>query len=103
MTGASPTVPTRMPSVGRLLTAQISYQARLLASGRAVTIGVVLPVILLIDSHTRHSQTTPADVAQYAVFGLSLTAWNTFLKTTGKIDKDLPALSSFAVAGLAGE
>jgi ABC-2 type transport system permease protein len=78
MTGASPTVTTRMPSVGRLLTAQISYQARLLASGRAVTIGVVLPVILLIASHTPHSPTTPADVAQYAVFGLSLTAWNTY-------------------------
>ena len=78
MTDASPTVPTRMPSIGRLLAAQIGYQARLLASGRAVTIGVVFPVILLIASHTRHSQITAADVAQYAVFGLTLTAWNTY-------------------------
>jgi ABC-2 type transport system permease protein len=78
MTGASPTAMTRMPSVVRLLAAQISYQARLLASGRAVTIGVVLPVILLIASHAPHSSTTPSDVAQYAVFGLSLTAWNTY-------------------------
>jgi ABC-2 type transport system permease protein len=78
MTDASSTVPTRMPGIGRLLAAQIGYQARLLASGRAVTIGVVLPVILLISSHTRHSQITAADVAQYAVFGLTLTAWNTY-------------------------
>jgi ABC-2 type transport system permease protein len=78
MTVANPPAATPMPSVGRLLAAQISYQARLLASGRAVTIGVVLPVILLIASHTKNSQTTPADVAQYAVFGLSLTAWNTY-------------------------
>jgi ABC-2 type transport system permease protein len=67
-----------MPSVGRLLVAQIGYQARLLASGRAVTIGVILPVILLISSHTKGTPSTAADVAQYAVFGLSLTAWNTY-------------------------
>jgi ABC-2 type transport system permease protein len=67
-----------MPSIGRLLAAQISYQARLLASGRAITIGVGLPIILLIASHASHTQTTDADVAQYAVFGLTLTAWNTY-------------------------
>ena len=67
-----------MPSVGRLLAAQIGYQARLLASGRAVTLGVIFPVILLIASHARARQITAADVAQYAVFGLSLTAWNTY-------------------------
>ena len=44
-----------MPSVGRLLAAQIGYQARLLASGRAVTIGIGLPVILLIASHGSHA------------------------------------------------
>ena len=32
-----------MPNVGRLLAAQVGYQARLLASGRAVTIGVGFP------------------------------------------------------------
>jgi ABC-2 type transport system permease protein len=67
-----------MPSVGRLFAAQIGYQARLLASGRAVTIGVGLPVILLISSHSTGSRTTGADVASYAVFGLTLTAWNTY-------------------------
>ena len=67
-----------MPTVVRLLAAQIGYQARLLASGRAITLGVVFPVILLISSHSRGTHTTAADVAQYAVFGLSLTAWNTY-------------------------
>ena len=67
-----------MPSVGRLLAAQIGYQARLLASGRAITIGVGLPVILLIASHGSDAHTTGADVAGYAVFGLTLTAWNTY-------------------------
>jgi ABC-2 type transport system permease protein len=67
-----------LPSVGRLLAAQIGYQARLLASGRAVTIGVGLPVILLIASHGNSSRTTAATLAGYAAFGLTLTAWNTY-------------------------
>ena len=66
------------PRVARLLAAQIGYQARLLASGRAVTLGVIFPIILLIASHSRGTHITAADVAQYAVFGLSLTAWNTY-------------------------
>jgi ABC-2 type transport system permease protein len=68
----------QMPSVGRLLAAQIGYQARLLASGRAITIGIGFPIILLIASHQSHTQTTDADVARYAVFGLTLTAWNIY-------------------------
>ena len=68
-----------MPTVGRLLAAQISYQARLLASGRAITIGVGLPVILLIASHGGRARFTDAtDMAGYAAFGLTLTAWNTY-------------------------
>jgi ABC-2 type transport system permease protein len=78
MTDASRAVPPPMPSVGRLLAVQIGYQARLLASGRAITIGVGLPVILLIASHGGHTHTTGADIAAYAVFGLTLTAWNTY-------------------------
>jgi len=75
MTGARP----RMPSVVRLLAAQIGYQARLLSSGRAVVIGVGLPVILLIASHAQRSNTTSAaGIAGYAAFGLTLTAWNTY-------------------------
>jgi ABC-2 type transport system permease protein len=68
----------RMPGIGRLLAAQTSYEARLLASGRAVIIGIGLPILLLISSHQSHTQTTDADVARYAVFGLTLTAWNTY-------------------------
>src|SRR5580693_192557 len=68
----------RLPSAGRLLTAQIGYQARLLASGRAVTIGIGLPVILLIASHSSNGRTGAAGFAGWAVFGLTLTAWNTY-------------------------
>jgi ABC-2 type transport system permease protein len=78
MTDTGLTAQPRMPSVARLLAAQVGYQARLLASGRAVTLGVIFPVILLIASHSRGTHITAADVAQYAVFGLSLTAWNTY-------------------------
>jgi ABC-2 type transport system permease protein len=65
-----------MPSVGRLLAAQISYQARLLSSGRAITISVGFPIILLIAAHGSHTSDT--DVTRYAVFGLILMAWNTY-------------------------
>jgi ABC-2 type transport system permease protein len=78
MTDATRAVTPRMPSAGRLLVTQIGYQARLLASGRAITIGVGLPVILLISSHGQLTHTGAADVAGYAAFGLTLTAWNTY-------------------------
>jgi ABC-2 type transport system permease protein len=78
MTVTGRAVAPSMPGVGRLLAAQVAYQARLLASGRAIAIGVGLPVILLIGSHGSGTRTTGADVAGYAVFGLTLTAWNTY-------------------------
>jgi ABC-2 type transport system permease protein len=78
MTAPAQITGDRMPSVGRLLAAQISYQARLLASGRAITIGVGLPVILLIASRGEHAHTDAAVIAGYAAFGLTLTAWNTY-------------------------
>jgi ABC-2 type transport system permease protein len=78
MTDTARATPVRMPGVGRLLGAQVGYQARLLASGRAITIGVGLPVILLIASHTRHTHANATDLAGYAGFGLTLTAWNTY-------------------------
>jgi ABC-2 type transport system permease protein len=78
MTATARATAGRMPRSGRLLAAQISYQARLLASGRAITIGVGLPVILLFASNGRHTHTGAADIAGYAVFGLTLTAWNTY-------------------------
>jgi ABC-2 type transport system permease protein len=72
------TAPIRLPGAGRLLLAQIRYQALLLAGGRAVVIGVGLPVLLLIASNTRYAHPGAPQVAAYAVFGLTLTAWNTY-------------------------
>ncbi|HEY0716036.1 MAG TPA: ABC transporter permease [Streptosporangiaceae bacterium] len=71
----------RLPRAGHLLAGQIGYQARLLASGRAVTIGIGLPVILLIASHGSNGsngRTGAAGFAGWAAFGLTLTAWNTY-------------------------
>jgi hypothetical protein len=67
-----------MPSVRHILAAQVSYQARLLAGGRTITIGVGFPVVLLIASHGQHSHTSAADIASYAAFGLTLIAWNNY-------------------------
>jgi ABC-2 type transport system permease protein len=78
MTASTRAATPPMPKIAPLFAAQVSYQARLLASGRAVTIGVGFPVILLIASHGSHTQTTNAGVAGYAVFGLTLTAWNIY-------------------------
>jgi len=79
MTDTRRAIAAPMPGAGRLLAAQVGYQARLLASGRAITIGIVLPVLLLISAHARHTgTTTSAGAATYAVFGLTLTAWNTY-------------------------
>lgn len=66
----------RLPGAGKLLVAQIGYQVRLLmSSGRAIAVGVGLPVILLVASKGRDSR---PDVAGYAVFGLTITAWSTY-------------------------
>jgi ABC-2 type transport system permease protein len=67
-----------MPSIARMLAAQIAYQARLLAGGRAIIIGVGLPVLLLVASHGQGGGTDAAGLAGYATFGLTLTAWNTY-------------------------
>jgi ABC-2 type transport system permease protein len=65
-----------LPSSGRLLVSQIGYQVKLLlSSGRAIAVGLGLPVILMIASHSKGSK---PDVAGYAVFGLTLTAWNSY-------------------------
>ena len=66
----------RLPNPARLLAAQVSYQIRqLLANGRTVVIGIGLPVILLIASKGKGS---PPDVAGYAAFGLTITAWASY-------------------------
>ena len=66
----------RLPSPARLLAAQIGYQVRqLLASGRTLAIGIGLPVILLVASKGKGSA---PDVAGYAAFGLTITAWASY-------------------------
>ncbi|HTU08110.1 MAG TPA: ABC transporter permease [Trebonia sp.] len=68
----------RLPNPVSLLGGQVRYQARLLLAGtNALAIGVGLPVILLVVSNARRSQLGAADIAGYAVFGLTVTAWNT--------------------------
>lgn len=69
----------QLPAVIPLLLLQIRYQARLLmANGRAMVIGIGLPVILLITSSNGHGHVPDRLVAGPAVFGLTLTAWNTY-------------------------
>jgi ABC-2 type transport system permease protein len=66
----------RLPAPARLLVAQIGYQIRqMLANGRTLAIGIGLPVILLVASKGKGG--TP-DVAGYAAFGLTLTAWASY-------------------------
>jgi ABC-2 type transport system permease protein len=70
--------PRPLPSAVTLLAAQVGYQFRLmLATPSALAISVGLPVILLIVGNARHSGNDPDIVAGYAVFGLTMTAWNT--------------------------
>jgi ABC-2 type transport system permease protein len=76
---ATSSPPGRLPGVAELLVHQIRYQAKLLLSnGRAMVIGVGLPVILLITSANSHGHVSNSSVAGRAVFGLTLTAWNTY-------------------------
>jgi ABC-2 type transport system permease protein len=79
-TSAARALTPRMPSIARVLTAQIAYQGRLLASGRAIIIGIGLPILLLIAAHghTTNEAAGIAEMAGYATFGLTLTAWNTY-------------------------
>lgn len=66
----------RLPSPARLLATQTGYQLRqLLASGRTTAIGIGLPVILLIASKGKGNS---PDVAGYAAFGLTITAWASY-------------------------
>jgi len=74
---ASPAA-SRLPGAGILLAAQIRYQIRLLlSSGRAVAVGIGLPVILLVASKGSAKGSHP-NVAGYAVFGVTITAWTSY-------------------------
>jgi ABC-2 type transport system permease protein len=64
-----------LPNVAGLLAGQVVYQARLmLSSGRALAVGIGLPIILMVAT----KGTGHPNVAGYAVFGLTITAWNSY-------------------------
>jgi ABC-2 type transport system permease protein len=68
----------RLPNVGLLLIGQIRYQlSLLLATPNALFIGIGLPVLLLILFHPQRGSFPAASVAGVAIFGLTVTAWNT--------------------------
>jgi ABC-2 type transport system permease protein len=68
----------RLPAPATLLAGQLGYQARLLlSSGRAVAVGIGLPVILMLASKGNAKGSHP-NVAGYTVFGLTITAWTTY-------------------------
>jgi ABC-2 type transport system permease protein len=70
--------PLRLPRPGRLLAGQIRYQlGLLLATPSPLIIGIGFPVILLVAANAKHSALAVPDIAGYAVFGLTVTAWNT--------------------------
>jgi ABC-2 type transport system permease protein len=78
--GAVPatTARPRLPSVGLLLIGQIRYQlSLLLATPNALFIGIGLPVLLLVLFHPQRGSFPAASVAGVAIFGLTVTAWNT--------------------------
>lgn len=75
--GAPATSP-RLPNVAVLLMGQIRYQlSLLLATPNALVIGIGLPVLLMIVFHPQRGSFAPASVAGFAIFGLTVTAWNT--------------------------
>jgi len=81
MTSVAPNLsPSRMPRITRVFAAQVVYQSRLLAGGRSIIIGIGLPVLLLIAAHGQATTKAAgiAEIAGYATFGLTLTAWNTY-------------------------
>jgi ABC-2 type transport system permease protein len=76
---ASSALPQRLPSIPALLAGQVRYQLKILtATPAALVIGIGLPVILLVASQSRHSgKAGLAMLAGYAIFGLTMTAFNT--------------------------
>jgi ABC-2 type transport system permease protein len=68
----------RLPSPAVLLAVQVGHQIRLLLfNGRAVAVGIGLPVILMLASKGSAKDSHP-NVAGWAVFGLTITAWTTY-------------------------
>lgn len=73
-TTTAPHAAGRLPAAGTLLAAQVRYQSRLLlAGGRALVMGLGLPIILMVASD--HGKSAHPNVAGFAVFGLTIIAW----------------------------
>jgi ABC-2 type transport system permease protein len=71
-------VAVRMPSALPLLGDQVRYQlGLLLRTPRALSTGLVLPVLLLLLSDAPHGQLPAAHVAGLATFAVTMTAWTT--------------------------
>ena len=67
----------RLPPVLPLLLGQLSHQIRLvLRTPRAMSTGLVLPVLLLLVNSSG-GQVAPARLAASAVLGTTMTAWTT--------------------------
>jgi ABC-2 type transport system permease protein len=67
-----------MPALPPLFAAQVRHQVGLLLrTPRALTTGIVLPVLLLLVSGSERGHLDPARLAGYAVLGLTMTAWTT--------------------------
>ena len=73
------TTTRRMPGLTGLIFSQIRYQLQLfLSTPGALVIGVGLPVALLVATGGKHSAKSALPIlAGYAVFGLTMTAFNT--------------------------
>ena len=70
--------PARLPGPAKLVGTHVGYQVRLLLlNGRAVAVGIGLPVILLLASKGSAKDSHP-NVAGWAVFGLTITAWTSY-------------------------
>lgn len=68
----------RLPGLAVVLGAQAWYQIRLLLfNGRAVAVGIGLPIILMLASKGSGKDSHP-NVAGWAVFGLTITAWSSY-------------------------
>lgn len=68
----------RLPGTAMLFAGQAGYQIRLLVfNGRAVAVGIGLPVILMLASKGSARDSHP-NVAGWAVFGLTMTAWTSY-------------------------
>jgi ABC-2 type transport system permease protein len=67
-----------LPGLTGMLVNQVRYHLSvLLRTPRALSTGLVVPVLLLLLSNTKHGQLPAARLAGPAILGLTMTAWTT--------------------------